>query len=375
MRAVDHFAYRHGRLFCEDVDVEALVSNVGTPAYVYSAATLREHYRRLAAAFAELEPLICFSIKSLSNLHVLRLLAAEGSGFDVVSGGELRRALLAGGEPGKIVFAGVGKTDAEIRAALSAGIGCFNVESEAEFENLSRLAAEGGARARAALRVNPDVDPETHRYTATGTRETKFGVDLERAQRFFRRYGRDERVDLDGIHMHIGSPVASPGPYDQAITKVLGLIERLAAERFEVRCMNLGGGYAADYEEGASPLAADYAAEIVPLLAGRGLRVTLEPGRQIACNAGILATRVLYLKQGGDRRFVIVDAAMTELIRPALYGGFHFIWPARSADPPRRSREYAPAGTSPADVVGGCARAATSWAGTGCCRGWTAATC
>jgi len=350
---MDYFEYRGGQLVCEDVPVEAIAGEVGTPVYVYSAATLRAHYRRMAEAFAELDPTLCFSIKSLSNVHVLKLLAAEGSGFDVVSGGELYRAERAGADMSKVVFAGVGKTDAEIADALAAGIGYFNVESEAEFENLSRLAASAGVKAHAALRVNPDVDPRTHRYTTTGKKETKFGVDLERAERFFDAYGSDANVSLDAIHLHIGSPVYSVEPYVEAITKALDLIDRLRGRGREVRAINLGGGYGADYETGQSPLAADYAAAIVPLLKGTALAVLMEPGRQIAGNAGVLLTRVQYVKEGGDKTFVIIDGAMTDLIRPALYQSFHFIWPARSAAPPERSKEYAPPGCVAVDVVGG----------------------
>ena len=354
---MDHFEYRSGRLFCEDVPVEAIASDVGTPAYVYSAATLRDHYRRLAEAFAELRPLICFSVKSLANVHILRLLAEEGSGFDVVSGGELFRVQQAGGDPAKVAFAGVGKTDREIGEAVAAGIALFTVESEAEFENLSRLAAAAGRQVRAGLRVNPDVyDPETHRYTATGRKGTKFGVDIDRAEGFFASYGRDPNVRLDTIHLHLGSPTYSAGPYVQAIGKALGLIGRLRESGFEVKALDIGGGYAADYDEGRSPLAADYAAGIVPLLKDTGLEVILEPGRQIGCNAGILLSRVLYVKRGGGKRFVIVDAAMTDLIRPALYGAEHFMYPARLAEgvpPPQRRIDFAPPGAVKVDVVGG----------------------
>ena len=350
---MDHFAYRNGELFCEGVSISEICEMVGTPAYIYSAATLTDHYRRMAEAFAELKPTICFSVKCLWNTHVLRLLAALGSGFDVVSGGELFRVACAGGDMAKVVFAGVAKTDAEIRLGLTAGIAYFNVESEQEFENLSRLAAETQTPARAALRVNPDVDPKTHRYTTTGKKESKFGVDLERAERFFAAYGRDPRVALDAIHLHIGSPVYSAEPYVEAVGKAVDLIGRLKRKGFTVRCLDIGGGYAADYGTGESPLAADYAAQIVPLLRGRGLKVILEPGRQIAANAGVLATQVQYVKEGGERKFVIVDAAMTDLIRPALYDSFHFIWPVRSAEPPTRSAEYAPEGCVKVDVVGG----------------------
>lgn len=354
---MDHFEYRQGKLFCEAVAVADIAEDVGTPAYIYSTATLVGHYRRLADAFAALKPTICFSIKSLSNVNILRLLAGEGSGFDVVSGGELARAAAAGADPAKIVFAGVGKTDRELTEALRAGVGVFNVESEEEFEHLSRLAGAIGVRPRAALRLNPDVyDPRTHTHTTTGRKETKFGVDIERAERFFDTHGADAHVRLDGLHLHIGSPIYSADPYVEAIRKALGLIDVLREKGFDVRLLNIGGGYAADYEEGASPLAADYAAKIVPLLGGAGLEVILEPGRQIACNAGILLTCVLYVKQGGQRTFTIVDAAMTDLIRPALYGAEHFIYPARLAPgepPPRRSLSFVPRAAVKTDVVGG----------------------
>jgi diaminopimelate decarboxylase len=353
---MDHFQYRDGQLFGEDVPLEALARAAGTPTYVYSAATLLHHYRAVEQAFAELSPTICFSIKSLSNLHILKLLSNAGSGFDVVSGGELARAQAIGADPAKVVFAGVGKTDAEISQAVEAGIGLFNVESEEEFENLSRLARAARKRVRAALRVNPDVDPKTHRYTTTGKKETKFGVDIERAMRFFDAYGRDANLALDALHIHIGSPIYSPEPYVEAISKILRLIAELRAKGFEVRTLDIGGGFAADYEEHRAPVAADYAAAIVPLLRGRGLEVILEPGRQIACNAAVLLTRVQYVKQGGDRNFVIVDAAMTDLIRPALYEAQHFIYPAmlpEGTPQPTRRFDWRPPGAVKVDVVGG----------------------
>jgi len=351
---VDYFEYKGGELFCEDVPVSRIASDVGTPVYVYSAGTLRHHYRRMVEGFAELNPLICFSVKSLANIHILRLLADEGAGFDVVSGGELYRAIQAGADPGRIAFAGVGKTDRELDEAISAGVGLFNVESEAEFENLSRLARQAGRGVRAALRVNPDVyDPKTPDRTATGKRQAKFGVDINRAEAFFAAYGADPHVRLDTVHFHIGSPIYTAGPYVEAIRKCLELIDRLRAAGHEVTALDIGGGFAADYEAGASPLAADYAGEIVPLLKGARLEVILEPGRHVACNAGIVVTGVLYVKEGADRKFTIVDAAMTDLIRPALYGAYHFIWPVRSEHPPRRRRDYAPPGCVRTDVVGG----------------------
>lgn len=354
---MDHFEYRDGRLFCERVPVDRIAEAEGTPVYVYSAATLREHYRKVAAAFGPLGATICYSVKTLGNLAVLKLLRQEGSGFDVVSGGELARVQAIGGDPAKVVYAGVGKTDREIRQALQAGIGWFNVESEQEFQTISELASRTGLHARASLRVNPDVyDPKTHAYTTTGKKETKFGVDIDRAEAFFRTFSGDEHVRLDGIHLHIGSPIYSPTPYVEAIGRALELIDRLAGEGIAVNVLNIGGGFAADYEEGKSPTAADYAESIVPLLAGRGLRVLLEPGRSIACNAGVLLTRVLYTKQGGEKRFAIADAAMTDLIRPALYEAEHFVYPAVLGPedfPPNRRLNFAPARGQAVDVVGG----------------------
>jgi len=354
---MDHFEYKNGTLYCEGLSVAQIAERVGTPAYVYSAATLLDHYRAIEEAFSPLDPVICFSVKSLANVHILRLLSQAGSGFDVVSGGELARVRAAGGDCGKVVFAGVGKTDRQIQEAIAAGIMLFNVESQQEFENLSRLAGAAGATVHAALRVNPDVfDPKTHRYTTTGKKETKFGVDLDRVEAFFEAYGRDEHVRLDGLHIHIGSPIYSPDPYVQAIEKLLPLIERLRAGGYPIETFDLGGGFAADYECGQAPTAAQYAEAIVPLLKGKGLRVVLEPGRQIAANAGILLTRVLYTKTGGQKRFVIVDAAMTDLLRPALYGARQFAWPVNlpaGTEPPPRRLDYEPPGGVKVDIVGG----------------------
>ncbi len=354
---MDRFRYQNGELYCEDVPAAQIAARAGTPVYVYSAATLRHHYRAIAEAFAPLNPLLCFAVKSLDNTHILRLLAEAGSGFDVVSGGEIARALRAGTDPAKIVYSGVAKTDREIREAVSVGIKMFNVESEAEFENLSRLGGEAGRPVRASLRINPDVyDPRTHVKTATGRKESKFGVDIDRAEVFFQTYGRDANVALDALDLHIGSPIYSAEPYVRAIDRTLALIESLRAKGFAIRTLDLGGGFAADYEEGRSPLAADYAGQIVPMLKDSGLEIILEPGRQIACNAGVLLTRVQYVKQGGSKKFLIVDAAMTDLIRPALYDSEHFVWPAKlpaGAEPPPRRISHAAEGGVPVDVVGG----------------------
>ena len=302
--------------------------------YVYSRRTLEEHYGRLVEAFATLDPLVCYSIKSCGNVHICKLLADQGAGMDVVSGGELFRAKQAGVAMDKVVYAGVGKTDAEIREALEAKIGWFNIESEAEFENIASIAKLMNASSCAALRVNPDVDPHTHEKTTTGKKETKFGVDLERAYRFFERYGNDRYLRLNAIHLHIGSPVYTTGPYVEAIRRALELIDRLRGDGYTVDTLDIGGGFGADYETGQSPSFAAYAADIVPLLKPfreGGGRVILEPGRSIAANAGVLLTRVQYVKIGGSKKFVIIDSGMHHLVRPTLYDSFHFIWPTKVA--------------------------------------------
>ncbi len=352
---MDCFAYRHGELYCEDVPVRAIAEAVGTPTYVYSAATLDTHYRAVVAAFSPVKPLICFSIKSCQNISILRRLAGLGAGMDVVSGGELHRAIKAGVEPAKIVYAGVGKTDPEILQALDIGIGWFNVESEAELANLALLAGRRRQKVRAALRVNPDVDPKTHRHTTTGKKETKFGVDLERARRVFEEFGRDPWVQLHGVHLHIGSPVFETEPYIEAVTKALELIDQLRRDGFAIDALNIGGGYAASYRHDQTPTFAGYADRIVPLLTGRNLQVILEPGRSISANAGILLTRTTFVKQGGDKQFAIVDAAMTDLIRPALYDAFHFVWPTQCGEgfvPASRQADLKLPGTVEVDVVG-----------------------
>jgi len=352
---MDDFHYKDGELFCESASLTRLADDFGTPLYVYSAKTLRDHFTRFREAFAALDPTVCFSVKSCQNLSILRLLHSCGAAFDVVSGGELARVLEIGGDPSRVVFAGVGKTDAEIEAALRAGIGWFNVESEAEMENLAQIAARLNKTARAALRVNPDVDPHTHVYTTTGKRETKFGVDLVRAKRVFQEFHGRPGLDLSGIHLHIGSPVNSVEPYVESIGKTLSLIDELRGEGFAIRALNIGGGFGAHYDGSEAPPASAYAQRIVPLLRGRGLQSLIEPGRSIAANAGVLLTRVLYTKASGDRRFIIVDAAITELIRPALYSSFHFAWPVRPKDgliPPYRGKDLRLSETTLVDVVG-----------------------
>jgi len=356
---MDLFCYRGGRLFAEDVDVDRIAAAVGTPAYIYSEGTFVDHLRKMQDAYRELETTICFSVKACSNIHILKLMAEHGSGFDIVSGGELYRALQAGADPAKVVYAGVGKTDEEIVQALQAGIGYFNIESEQELENLIRLVEQRPARpaaaVKAALRVNPDVDYQTHVYMTTGKKETKFGVDIERALAVFEKYGKNRSVQLRAIHVHLGTGGKTIDPYVEAVEKILPVIDRLRAQGHEIDMLDLGGGYGADYETQTVPSAEEYAKGIVPLLKSRNLKLVLEPGKSICANAAILLTRVLYTKQGGSRRFVIVDAGMNDLIRPSLYGAFHFIWPAHVEPrfvPAARSQDLRLEGGETVDIVG-----------------------
>ena len=329
---MDHFDYHNGRLMCEQCDVATLAEEFGTPLYLYSWGTFREHVERLRDAFSELHPTICFAVKCCQNIHILRRLAEIECGFDVVSGGELYRVLAAGADPAKVTFAGVGKTEAEIREALAARIGVFVVESASELELLDRLAVETGVAVTAALRVNPDVDAHTHQYTTTGTKQNKFGVSIDEAHALFRARGGTERVRLHGVHLHIGSPVNDLQAYRAGIERGLEFIDRLRSDGCNIDTIDIGGGLGAYYEGDEAPAAREYAAAVAPLIRGRGLRVILEPGRSIAANAGILVTRVVRLKDGGARRFVVVDASMNELIRPALYGAYHFVWPVIAGD-------------------------------------------
>ncbi len=356
---MDLFGYKDGTLFAEGVDVERIAAQVGTPAYVYSRGTFEDHLRKVQHAYRELDTLICFSVKACGNLHILRLMAEQGSGFDIVSGGELYRVLQAGGDPAKVVYAGVGKTDDEIVQAIRAGIGYFNIESEQELENLIRLAqqhaADRKAPLKAALRVNPDVDYRSHAYLETGRKETKFGVDIERAVSVFDRYGGNPAVRLCAVHVHLGTGGKTINPFVEAVKKILPLIDRLRENGHAIEALDLGGGYGADYETETVPSAEQYAAGLVPLLKGKGLKLILEPGKSISANAGILLTRVLYTKQGGSKTFVIVDAGMNDLIRPSLYDAFHFIWPAKTEPrfvPGARSKESRVEGGEIVDIVG-----------------------
>lgn len=352
---MDLFAYQQGRLFAEGVDVEKIADAVGTPVYIYSKATILDHLKKIQTAYAGLDTTICYSVKACGNIHILRLLAQAGSGFDIVSGGELFRVQQAGGDVNKVVYAGVGKTDKEVLDALEAGIAYFNIESEQELENLIALSQKTGRKTKAALRVNPDIAFDSHKHITTGVKETKFGVDIERAQRVFAQYGKNGVVDLCAIHVHLGSGGKTIAPYVNGVQKVLPLIDDLRAKGHRIEALDLGGGYGADYETDTVPSAADYAGGLVPLLKGKNLRLILEPGKSIIANAAVLLTRTLYKKQGGSKQFVIVDAGMNDLIRPCLYEAFHFIWPAAVAEnavPKKRTQAYPMAGLETVDVVG-----------------------
>jgi len=356
---MDWFEYRDGQLHCEGVHIATLAAEEGTPLYVYSRRTFEHHYDAIAHAFSSLDPTICYAVKSCDNLSIMKLMVDRGAGLDTVSGGEIRRAREIGADMSKVVFAGVGKTDSEIRLALESGIGLFNIESEAEFENIASIAKRMGVKADAALRVNPDVDPETaHAKTTTGKKESKFGVDIDRARRFFEKYGRDSQLRLCGVHLHIGSPVFLVEPYVKSIEKALQLIEDVRSAGLTVDKLDIGGGFGADYETGQTPDYAQYAERIVPLLKPfqrGGGRIYLEPGRTISCNAGILVSRVTYIKMGGRKKFVIVDTGMHHMIRPTLYDAWMFIWPVHVAPehvPDQRSPQMDCPGLEPCDVVG-----------------------
>lgn len=331
---MDHFHHSCGRLLCEEVDLQALADEVGTPAYVYSLRTVRDHVRRLKEAFGRLDPLVCYAMKASGSLALLDVFVKEGCGFDIVSGGELERAVAAGGDPRRIVFSGVGKTHVEMEAALEAGVLMFNVESEEELEVLADVALATGRTAGVAIRVNPDVDPKTHRYITTGRRETKFGVDLDRATALAERAIRHDAIELRGIQCHIGSQITTVEPYVAALAKTVELATALRPEAPTLRWLNMGGGFGIVYDDAHVPALQDYADQLVPLLEGTGLRLVMEPGRVIVGNAGVLLTRVLFNKASGEKRFVIVDAGMNDLLRPSLYDGHHRIWPVLGDAPP-----------------------------------------
>ncbi|MRV72438.1 diaminopimelate decarboxylase [Duganella sp. FT92W] len=332
---MDHFSYIDGALHVEAVSAHSLAQRFGTPLYVYSAQTLRDHVAALRQAFAPVAPLICYSVKSCGNLSVLQLLVRQGCGMDVVSGGELQRALAAGAAPDTIVFAGVGKSAHDIRMALEHGILMFNAESEAELARIDAIAGQLGKRARVALRINPDVaDAATPDKTATGGRHTKFGIPLPRALPLYRP-GRYSHADVCGVHIHLGSPIPDAATYVAGIRRVEQLVGQVEAEGGRIDTVNIGGGFPASYATDDAPLPlADTGRVICAQLAGlhaRGKRIVIEPGRAISANAGLLLASVEYVKQGWDRGIAILDAGMNTLLRPAMYGARHVIWPVADA--------------------------------------------
>jgi diaminopimelate decarboxylase len=330
---LEPFEYRAGQLFCEDVDLAALADRTRTPSYVYSRGSFEHQYRQAAAAFAELAPELRYSVKSCGNIHILRVLAQCGAGMDVVSGGELYRALRAGVKAERICFAGVGKADHEIEEAIRVGVGFFNVESEQELETIEGFARQLGKRARVSVRINPDVgDSKTHAKTTTGTRGSKFGIDYERVPEVFRTFGASPHLELRAIHVHIGSPIYGPEPYLRAIAVAQTLIETLRAQGNHVDTLNLGGGFMTSYGDPEHPERAwsEFAGPMTEALRGflaGGGKCMIEPGRKISANSGLLLTRVLYTKPCGERNVVVVDTGMHHLIRPAMYEAEHFIWP------------------------------------------------
>jgi diaminopimelate decarboxylase len=355
---MDFFNYKNNELHCENVPASRIAAEVGTPVYVYSKATLLHHYRQVADAFSTIQPTICYSIKSCGNLHICKLLIEAGCGMDVTSGGELFRALKAGCDPKKIIYAGVGKTDDEIRMAINAGIAAFNIESEAEIENIDRVAGEMNKSAIGALRINPDVDPgaKTHAKTTTGKKENKFGVDIDRAERVFDQYKSLKHLKLAGLHLHIGSPIYDVAPYVEAITKANALIDRLTKKGHKIEWLDMGGGFAVNYKHPTQALpVTEHAKALLPLLKDKPYKLAIEPGRYIVGNAGIILTRVLYRKQGGEKKFVIIDTGMNDLIRPTLYDAYHFIWPVKPDDkniPAARDEDLLPINGETVDIVG-----------------------
>ncbi|ACO80874.1 diaminopimelate decarboxylase [Azotobacter vinelandii CA] len=316
---MEPFIYRDGTLFAEGVALSAIAARFGTPTYVYSRAHIEERYRAYADALAGMPHLVCFAVKANSNLAVLNLLARLGAGFDIVSRGELERVLAAGGDPARVVFSGVGKTREDMRRALEVGVHCFNVESDVELERLQEVAAELGVKAPVSLRVNPDVDAQTHPYISTGLKENKFGIDIEQAEEVYARAAELPNLEVLGIDCHIGSQLTTLSPFLDTLDRLLLLVDRLAARGIVIRHLDLGGGLGVRYRDEQPPAPGDYIAAVRERIEGRALALVFEPGRSIVANAGVLLTRVEYLKHTEHKDFAVIDAAMNDLIRPALY--------------------------------------------------------
>ncbi|MBC7191778.1 diaminopimelate decarboxylase [Marinobacter sp.] len=331
---MDNFTYRDGELYAENVALSRIAGDYGTPVYVYSRATLEQRYLAYDRALEGMPHLVCYAVKANSNLAVLNVLARLGAGFDIVSAGELERVLRAGGDPARVVFSGVGKQAAEMRRALEVGVRCFNVESDAELDRLNEVAGELGVRAPVSLRVNPDVDAGTHPYISTGLKENKFGVDIADAPRIYARAAAMEYLDVVGVDCHIGSQLTSVAPFLDALDRVLALVDGLAENGIQLRHLDLGGGLGVTYDQEQPPSPEEYVTAVRERMGDRNLALVLEPGRSIAANAGVMLTRVEFLKCTDQHNFAIVDAAMNDMIRPALYGAWQAIVPVnnRSAE-------------------------------------------
>ncbi|HYB92048.1 MAG TPA: diaminopimelate decarboxylase [Candidatus Binataceae bacterium] len=323
---MNYFEYRSDQLYAEEVPIADLARRIGTPFYAYSARTLRRHFRVFDEAFAETDHLICFAMKSLSNLSILRLFHSMGAGFDIVSVGELLRCLRAGADPRKIVFSGVGKTDEEIAAALEAGILMFNVESRSELHRISEVAGRMKQRAPVSVRVNPDLDPGTHPHISTGHRDSKFGVPLSQVHEYYAEARSLPNLEIVGLSTHIGSQITDTSPFTEAAAKVAAIVNQLASEGIALKYLDIGGGLGIPYQEEPPP-PAEYAAAVLNPIRKLKLKIITEPGRVMVGNAGILVTRVLYVKETDVKKFIVVDGAMNDLIRPVLYEAYHEIRP------------------------------------------------
>jgi diaminopimelate decarboxylase len=339
---MNFFHYVADELYCEEVPVREIAEQVGTPFYLYSHSTLRRHIQRFSQAFARVPHVVCFSAKANSNLAVLKVFINNGAGIDIVSGGELFRALKAGCDPARIVYSGVGKTEAEIRATLDAGILMFNVESDQELVKIDAVAGAMGKRARIAIRVNPDVDPQTHPYISTGMKKAKFGINIKQSVEEYRKAAALPNIDVVGVDCHIGSQLTKVSPFVDAIAKVRELVQELHKEGFSIRYLDLGGGLGITYSDETPPDFEEYSQAVIDATRDLGVTLIFEPGRVLVGNAGILVCRVLYTKKGEVKNFVITDAGMNDLIRPALYGSYHGIGAVDKSRP----------GTVNADLVG-----------------------
>lgn len=329
-----HFQYKGNDLYCEDVAIEKIANEVGTPFYLYSKETLEHHFKVFDNAFSDVPHITCYAVKANSNIAILDIFGRLGGGADIVSGGELFRALRAGVSPDKIVYSGVGKKIEEIDFALKSGILMFNIESSQELEVINQRAEKLGKKARISIRINPDVDPKTHPYISTGLKKSKFGIDIKKALNEYRKARELKNIEVVGVDCHIGSQITEIGPFKDAVRKIKELVVTLTSEGFAIKYLDLGGGLGIPYNAEEPPLPLEYARTIIEEVRGLGCTLILEPGRLLVGNAGILVTKVLYTKDAEEKSFVIVDAGMNDLIRPSIYGSFHFIQPVKKEERP-----------------------------------------